>query len=166
MNLVVAVDASWGIGKDNDLLYHIPEDMKFFRQLTVGNYVICGRKTLISFPDSKPLPNRVHYVLTSKDLEAGEELVPVHSLEELEKAISELDDERVYVIGGESVYRQLYKKCKKAYVTKIFSSDKEADVFFPDLDDDPDFEIEEKGEVQESKNGKRFAFFTYKNKAI
>ena len=166
MNLVVAVDASWGIGKDNDLLYHIPEDMKFFRQLTIGNYVICGRKTLISFPDSKPLPNRVHYVLTSKDLEESEELIAVHSLDDLEKAISNLDDERVYVIGGESVYRQLYKKCKKAYVTKIFSSDKEADVFFPDLDADPDFEIVEEGKVQESKNGKRFAFFTYENKAI
>ncbi len=166
MNLVVAVDSDWGIGKDNDLLYHIPEDMKFFRQLTVENYVICGRKTLISFPNSKPLPNRIHYVLSSSDLEESEELIVVHSVEELEKKVSSLDDERVFVIGGESVYRQLYKKCKKAYVTKIFCSDKEADVFFPNLDIDPDFKLVEEGEVQESKNGKRFSFCTYENTAL
>lgn len=166
MNLVVAVDSSWGIGKDNDLLYHIPEDMKFFRQLTLENYVICGRKTLISFPDSKPLPNRIHYVLTGGELEESETLIAVHTLKELEKAVSSLDDERVFVIGGESVYRQLYKKCKKAYVTKIFCGDKEADVFFPNLDLDPDFKLVEEGEVQVSKNGKRFAFFIYENTAL
>lgn len=166
MNLVVAVDTAWGIGKDNNLLYHIPEDMKFFRQLTIGNFVICGRKTLISFPDSKPLPNRIHYVLTSGDIEKTEEIIPVHNLEELKTKIASLDDERVFVIGGASVYRQLYKQCKKAYVTKIFCDEKEADVFFPNLDDDSDFRLVEAGEVQESKNGKRFAFFTYENITI
>ena len=88
MNLVAAVDSLWGIGKGNDLLYHISEDMKFFRQLTVGNYVVCGRKTLESFPDGKPLPNRCHYVLTSSDMAESEDLVVVHSLDELEREMS------------------------------------------------------------------------------
>jgi len=166
MNLVVAVDPSWGIGKDNDLLYHIPEDMKLFRQLTIGNFVICGRKTLLSFPDSKPLPNRKHFVLTSGEICESEDLAVVHNLQELDVAISQLDDERVFVIGGETVYRQLYKKCKKAYVTKIFCNDKKADVFFPNLDEDTDFKLVEEGEVQESKNGKRFSFLVYENTAI
>ncbi len=166
MNLVVAVDTSWGIGKDNDLLYHIPEDMRFFRELTTSNYVICGRKTLVSFPDSKPLPNRTHFVLTSGDMDAGENLVVVHNIEELEKAVASLEEDRVFVIGGETVYRQLYKKCKKAYVTKIFCNEKEADVFFPNLDLDPDFKLVEEGDIQVSKNGKRFVFLTYENIAL
>lgn len=163
MNLVAAVDPFWGIGKDNELLYHIPEDMKFFRELTTGNYVVCGRKTLVSFPGSKPLPNRLHFVLTGSDLEPNDNLVPVHSIQELEERLSSLPEDRIFVIGGESVYKQLYKKCKKAYITKIFCNEKKADVFFPDLDKDPDFRLIDEGDVQISKNGLRFAFLTYEN---
>ncbi len=166
MNLIVAVDLNWGIGKDNDLLYHISEDMKFFRSMTVGKNVICGKKTLLSFPDGKPLPDRRHFVLTHSDLPEDENLVVVHSLEELEEKIADIPENDVLVIGGESVYRQLYKKCKLAYVTRIFSDEKEPDVFFPDLSSDPDFVLKEKGEELTSKNGKKFSFTVYENIAI
>lgn len=163
MNLIAAVDPSWGIGKDNDLLYHVPEDMKFFREKTVENFVICGRRTLESFPGSKPLPNRKHFVLTGSSLEENDFLVKVGDLEELYRLISDLPSERVFVIGGASVYRQLYKKCKKAYITKILCSDVKADVFFPDLDKDPDFRLVEESEVLTSKNGLKYSFLTYEN---
>jgi dihydrofolate reductase len=166
MNLIVAVDENWGIGKNNDLLYHVPEDMKFFRSMTLGKNVVCGKKTLLSFPDGKPLPNRKHYVLTHGTLEENENLVAVSDSDHLEKLISDIPEDEVLLIGGGSVYRQLYKKCKLAYVTKIYASEKEADIFFPDLDEDPDFELISPVEIQESKNGIRFAFLVYQNKNI
>lgn len=164
MDLIVAVDEKWGIGKDNDLLYHVPEDMKFFRSKTVGKNVICGKKTLMSFPGGNPLPNRKHFVLTHGSLQEDENLVAVSGAEQLEELIRDLPEDEVLLIGGESVYRQFYKKCKHAFVTKIFSSEKEADVFFPNLDEDPDFELITPVEILTSKNGIRFSFLTYRNR--
>ena len=83
MNLIVAVDENWGIGKGNDLLFHIPEDMKFFRATTIGKSVVCGKNTLLSFPGGKPLPQRRHFVLTHGTLEEDENLVAVHSVDDL-----------------------------------------------------------------------------------
>ena len=163
MNLIVAVDENWGIGKGNDLLYHIPEDMKFFRSTTMGKTVICGKNTLISFPDSKPLPNRFHLVLTKSGVPEHENILQFSDLDTLLSYVSTHPEEEYFVIGGESVYNQLYKKCEMVYVTKIFDSSKEADVHFPDLDQDADFVLFEKGEKQISKNGMEFAFYTYKN---
>lgn len=166
MNLIVAVDKNWGIGKDNDLLYHVPEDMKYFRAKTIEKNVICGKKTLLSFPGSKPLPNRRHYVLTRSDMQDDENLVVVHSLEELEEKVAHLPGDDVLVIGGESVYRQLYRKCSLAFVTKIFSDEKEADVFFPNLDEDENFQLIDAGEVLTSKSGLQYAFQIYENKEM
>ena len=166
MDLIVAADARWGIGKNNELLYHIPEDMRFFRKMTVGKNVVCGRKTLLSFPGSKPLPGRRHFVLTRGDLPPKENLTVVHSLEELMKAIADLPEDEVFVIGGDSAYRQLYKFCKRAFVTKIFSDEKEADAFFPDLDQDPDFVLSDPGEIRTTDEGLRYAFTVYENHAL
>lgn len=163
MNLIAAVDENWGIGKGNDLLFHIPEDMKFFRNTTIGKNVICGKNTLLSFPDSKPLPGRKHYVLTHSKLPEDDNLKVVGSLEELFREIESLPDDEVFVIGGASVYHQLYQKCKRAYITKIFATDDEADVFFPNLDEDEKFTLVEKGERTISKNGFEFSFCVYEN---
>ncbi len=163
MNLIVAVDKNWGIGKGNDLLFRIPEDMKFFRSVTLGKNVVCGKNTLLSFPGGKPLPDRQHYVLTHSALPSHENLEVVGSLEELEERISSIPEDDVILIGGASVYRQLYKKCKKAFVTKILACDENADTFFPDLSQDPDFILEEEGEVQISKNGLSYRFCIYTN---
>lgn len=166
MNIIVAVDECWGIGKNNDLLFHIPEDMKFFRSMTIGKNVICGKNTLLSFPGGKPLPDRKHFVLTHGDFPESDQLVVVSSLESLLSQVADLPEDDVIVIGGESVYRQLLPYCKKAYVTKIFKTDPEATVFFPNLDEHSDFELTDEGERLVSKNGLEYTFLTYTNKKV
>lgn len=166
MNIIVAVDECWGIGKNNDLLFHIPEDMKFFRSMTVGKNVICGKNTLLSFPGGNPLPDRKHFVLTHGSLPESDQLVIAASLDDLLADIAELPEDDVIVIGGESVYRQLLPYCKKAFVTKIFKTDPEATVFFPNLDEHSDFELTDAGERLISKNGLEYAFLTYTNKKV
>lgn len=164
MNIIVAVDEKWGIGKNNDLLFRLPEDMKFFRMMTSAKTLICGKNTLLSFPGGKPLPNRKHFVLTHGTLEEHEHLVSVNSLEELFQLVADVPEDDLFVIGGESIYRQLLPYCKKAYVTKIFRVDPEATVFFPNLDEDPNFVLSESGEKLISQNGIEYAFQTYTNK--
>ena len=164
MNIIVAVDEKWGIGKNNDLLFHIPEDMKFFRSMTVGKNVVCGKNTLLSFPGGNPLPDRKHFVLTHGTLEETEQLVAVESVDKLLDLISDIPEDDVLIIGGESVYRQLLPFCKKAYVTKIFETDAEATVFFPNLDEHDCFVLTDCGERVVSKKGLEFAFQVYTNK--
>ena len=156
MDIIVAVAKDWGIGKDNDLLFHIPEDMKYFRKMTKGSTVVMGRKTLESFPKGEPLPNRTNVVLTrSRDYEK-EGVTVVHNFEELEALNLE---EPVFVIGGASVYRNLLSKCRRAYITKI-DAVKPADTFFPDLDENPDWELESESETF-TFEGVDFKFTTY-----
>ncbi len=163
MNLIVAVDEKWGIGKNNDLLFHVPEDMKFFRKMTSGKTVICGKNTLLSFPGGNPLPNRKHYVLTHGTLPESDQLVAVSDLDSLFSMISHLPEDEIFVIGGENVYRQLLPYCKKAYVTKIFKTDPDATVFFPNLDRTDDFALTDAGEKLISQNGIEYAFKVYTN---
>ncbi|MBQ2500379.1 MAG: dihydrofolate reductase [Clostridia bacterium] len=156
MDIIVAVAKDWGLGKDNDLLFHIPEDMKYFRKMTKGSTVVMGRKTLESFPKGEPLPNRTNVVLTrSRDYEK-EGVTVVHNFEELEALNLE---EPVFVIGGASVYRNLLSKCRRAYITKI-DAVKPADTFFPDLDENPDWELESESETF-TFEGVDFKFTTY-----
>ena len=132
MNLIVAVDSNWGIGKDNKLLVSIPADMKFFRTTTSGKVVIMGRKTLESFPNGLPLKNRVNIVITgNKDYKVKDGVV-VHSVEEALQEAGKYPSEDVYVIGGDSIYRQMLPYCSKAHVTKIDFA-YQADTFFPNL---------------------------------
>ena len=161
MDLIVAVDQAWGIGKNNDLLFHVPEDMRFFRKMTSGHTVVLGRKTLESFPGGKPLPNRRHIVLTREASLDAPDVEIVHSLRELLEKLETVRGE-VFLIGGASLYKQLYRHCKNAYVTKILA-DGEAELFFPDLDNDPFFRLAEEGEVQTSASGLSFRFLRYEN---
>lgn len=161
MNLIVAVDENWGIGKGNDLLFRVPEDMKYFRSMTIGKNVVCGKNTLLSFPNSKPLPERRHFVLTHGILDEDENLVAIHSVDELMERVSRLPEDEVFVIGGASVYQQLLPQCKKIYVTKIYASDPEADTFFPNLDEDSSFSLSVPGERLTSKNGLEYSFCIY-----
>ncbi len=151
MKLIVAVDRNWAIGKDGGLLVSIPEDMKFFRETTKGATVIMGRKTLESFPGGKPLKGRTNIVITSDtSYRAGEEnewpdrsLIIIHDIDELENVLTEPDE--AFVIGGASIYRQLLDACDTAYITKI-NHEFDADVFFPNLDEDPEWEIASGGD--------------------
>lgn len=147
MNLIVAADANWGIGKENKLLVSIPADMKFFRTTTTGKVVVMGRKTLESFPRGLPLKNRVNIVITRDKNYKAKDAVIVHSIEEALEEVKKYQSEDVYVIGGDSIYRQMLPYCDKAHVTKIDFA-YEADTFFPNLDEDAQWKVTERSEEQ------------------
>lgn len=147
MNLIVAVDKNWAIGLGNKLLVSIPQDMKFFRETTSHKVVVMGRKTLESFPGGQPLKNRTNLVLTSNKDYTVKDAVIVHTTEELLEELKQYDSSEVYVIGGESIYRQLLPYCDKAFVTKIDHT-YEADTYFPDLDADPKWKMTKVSEEQ------------------
>ena len=100
MNLIAAVDKNWAIGLNNKLLVSIPADMKFFREVTTGNVVVMGRKTLESFPNGLPLKKRTNIVLTSDRSYQVKDAVIVHDMEELREELKKYPSERIYVIGG------------------------------------------------------------------
>lgn len=140
MNLIVAVDKNWAIGLKNKLLVSIPEDMKFFRTETAGKVVVMGRKTLESFPGGIPLKNRINIVLTgNRDYEAKGALV-LHTVEDILQELKKYPSQEVYIIGGESIYRQFLPYCDTAHVTKIDYA-YEADTYFPNLDEMPEWRV-------------------------
>jgi len=156
MILIAAVDSSWGIGYENDLLFHIPEDMKFFRSMTLNKTVVMGKATLDSLPGGNPLKNRDTVVL-STTMEERDDLTLCRSLDELLKLLEGKED--VMVCGGESIYKLLLPYSDKAYITKI-QSEKKADKFFPNLDALPDWKLTEESEEKDHE-GIKFSFCTY-----
>lgn len=147
MNLIAAVDENWAIGKNNQLLVRIPADQKFFREMTTGRVVVMGRKTLESFPNGQPLKNRTNIVLTHNKDYAVKDAVVVHSMDELHEELKKYDSDDVFVIGGEKIYEQLLDECDVAHITKIdFAYD--ADAYFPNLDQNPDWELTGDSEEQ------------------
>ena len=147
MNIIVAADKNWAIGKNNKLLVSIPQDMKFFRETTTGKVVVMGRKTLESFPGGQPLKKRVNIVLTSDKNYHVNGADIVHSIDALLEKLKKYPAEDIYVIGGESIYRQLLPYCDKAYVTKIEHA-YDADTFFPNLDEDPQWRMTKTSDEQ------------------
>ncbi|MCF2555163.1 dihydrofolate reductase [Faecalicatena contorta] len=139
MNIIVAVDKNWAIGKNNKLMWSIPADMKFFRETTKGNIVIMGRKTLESFPQGQPLKNRVNIVITKNPNYKVKDAVVVHSIEEAIAESKKYEGE-TYVIGGESIYRAMLPYCDTALVTKIDHA-YDADTYFPNLDADKEWQM-------------------------
>lgn len=147
MNLIVAVDENWGIGYQNKLLISIPDDMKFFRETTSGNVVIMGKKTLLSFPNGRPLKNRENIVIThDKNFECDGATI-VHSIEEALEAAKKFDTKNIYVIGGGSIYEQMLPYVDTAYVTYIDFA-YQADTRFPNLDENDEWKLVEESEEQ------------------
>ena len=142
MNLIAAVDSNWAIGFQNSLLVRIPEDQKWFRETTTGKAVIMGRKTLESFPNKAPLKNRTNIVITNDKNYKVEGAIVVHTIEDAIKAAADFADEDIYVIGGESIYRQMLPYCNVAHITKIDYA-YQADAYFPNLDKEEDWKITE-----------------------
>lgn len=140
MNLIVAVDKNWAIGNQNKLLVSIPADMKFFRETTMDKVVVMGRKTLESFPNGLPLKKRTNIVITKDKNYQVKDAIVVHSVEEAVEELKKYSEEEIYVIGGESIYRQMLPYCKVAHVTKINHA-YEADTFFPNLDEMEDWKV-------------------------
>lgn len=159
MKAIFHADKKWGIGKNNDLMFSIPKDMKFFRETTLHKVVVMGLNTLRSFPNGQPLKNRTNVVLSPDDLEG--DITVVHDLAELFGELKKYPPDDVFVIGGASVYRTLIPYCTEVLVTKV-DCDGDADTFVPDLDKDENFRLVEQSEPVED-NGYILTFCTYKN---
>lgn len=147
MNLIVAVDKNWAIGYKNELLVRIPNDHKHFREETTGKVVVLGRKTLETFPQGQPLKNRTNIILSrNKDYKVKDAIV-VHSIDELKEELNKYNSEDIYIIGGESVYREMLPYCDVAHVTKI-DHEYQADAYFPNLEETGEWEITADSEEQ------------------
>lgn len=140
MNMIVAVDERWAIGNKNKLLVSIPNDQKHFREETTGKVIVLGRKTLETFPQGMPLANRTNIVLSADKKFTVKGAEVVHSVEELLETLKQYPEDSIYIVGGESVYRQMLPYCDVVHVTKI-DRRYEADSFFPNLDEDDQWEI-------------------------
>ena len=164
MNCIVAVFDNWTIGYKNQLLARNPIDMAYFKEKTIGKVVVVGRKTLESFPGGLPLKGRTNIILTTDPNYKAPGAMVVSSFEELDKELEKYNPDDVFVIGGESVYRQLLPKCKKVYVTKV-DNHFEADTWFPNLDELEEWELIFQGEEQAYKELK-FRFTIYEKRQI
>lgn len=137
---IVATDRNWGIGKKNDLLFHLKKDMQFFRQQTSDSIVVCGYNTLLSFPGGKPLKGRSTICLCPDEVER-DDCYCIHNFDEMVKLVNELSKTtNVYVIGGGMLYRSMLPYYDQVYVNKV-DADGEAEVFFPNLDENPDYGV-------------------------
>jgi dihydrofolate reductase len=163
MNLIVAVDENWAIGKEGDLLEKISEDLKRFKELTTNNIVVMGRVTFDSLPKKRPLPNRKNIVLTRDKTLVIEGVEICYTVDELLKMI-EKEEKDVFVMGGEKIYKLLLPFCKKAYVTKIYNS-YDADRYMENLDISEEWEEKIKEEIRENDNGIKYQYITYEKKS-
>ena len=147
MNAIAAVSLDWGLGRDNDLLFHISEDLKRFRAMTGGGTVIMGRKTLDSMPGGKPLPKRRNIVITRDPDFFRENVEVAHSVEEAAALAATDDPDKVWVIGGGEIYRAMLPLCSTCYITRVYAAPP-CDTFFPDLDAMPEWQVQHSEPVQ------------------
>lgn len=147
MNLIAAVDKNWAIGYKGELLVRIPNDHKMFRQETSGKVVVLGRKTLETFPNRLPLPNRTNIILSRDESFKVKDALVVHSIEELLEEVKKYNSEDVYIIGGETIYEQLLEYCDVAHITKI-DHEYEADAYFPNLDKAGEWQVTQESDEQ------------------
>ncbi len=164
MKMIVAVDSNWAIGYEGKLLARNKEDMKFFKETTINNIVIMGRKTLESFPGGNPLKDRDNIVITRDDSYIKDGVYIAHSVKEAVDIAEDInkDNREVYVIGGASIYEQMLDLCDEIFVTKM-DYEYTADTYFPNLDEDSRFTVSYTSEDKEYPDGK-FRFITYSKK--
>ena len=162
LKAIVCVDKNWAIGKDNNLLFSIKKDMEFFKQKTRNKIVFCGRKTLLSFPGSRPLKNRSTICLCSEKHKRND-CFCVHNFEQAVKLVLELSKTQdVFVIGGAMLYEAMMPFYDEIYVTRV-DADGEGTVFFPCLDDQTEFTLTEESDVVRE-GDYTFRFCTYKKR--
>ena len=160
MKAIVAVDKNWGIGKKNDLLFKLPLDMDYFRKTTLNKVVVMGSNTLKSFPNGKPLKNRINVVLYPGG-EKRDDCIIVDSIDELREVLKSYDTNDVFVIGGAMFYRTMLPYCSNVFVTKV-DADGEAEVFYENLDELKSWECINSG-TPINDNGYVIRFTEYKN---
>ncbi|RRQ47451.1 dihydrofolate reductase [Maribacter algicola] len=158
--MIAAAGEDDSLGKDNDLLWHLPDDFKRFKRLTSGHKIIMGRKTFESFP--KPLPNRVHIIITrDRNYQVNcDDCLVVHSLEE---AIDLIVDEEAYIIGGGEIYKQGKKYADSIELTRVHGRFN-ADTFFPSIDQENWELVAEEYHPTDEKHSYDFTYLTYKRK--
>jgi dihydrofolate reductase len=157
ISIIAAVSDDWGIGRNNDLLWHIPEDMKRFKRLTYGKTVIMGKRTWESLP-LKPLPGRKNIVLTDIPGECIDCTVTAYSAEDALDKCEE--DEEVFIIGGGSVYRQFMASAGRLYITHVHKNNP-ADIFFPEIDLKEWRIVEKQDFISEDENRIPYSFVIY-----
>lgn len=141
MIAIAAVDRNWAIGNKGDLLISLPEDQKgVFRKYTIESTVVFGRKTLLTFRDQKLLPKRKNVILTRNPEFEKEGAIILHSIDELNAYKLEHPEEKIFIIGGAEVYKTMIPLCDEAIITYI-KEEFEADAYFPNLDEDKDWEL-------------------------
>ena len=160
MNMIVAADKNWGIGKDRQLLTHLSGDLKYFKERTMGKAVVMGRKTLESLPGGRPLPGRTNIVLTANPDYKKEDCVIVHNKEELCEKCAEFPADGIMILGGATLYNELMEQCDSLFITKIYE-EFEADAFIKNADELPDYKVVWQSEMQEE-HGIKYQFFEYK----
>lgn len=165
VSAIACVDKNWGIGFQGKLLVNIPEDMRFFREKTANSVVIMGRKTYDSL-SVKPLPNRINIVITSKvdKTTIDEKGVIFITMDFAKTYLNTLPSNSpvdYYVIGGGQIYKELLPYCNKAYITMANYAFENADAFFPNLENDKDWEMTENG-AEKIHHGIHYNFCTYK----
>lgn len=157
INIVVAIASNHAIGKANQLLWHLPEDLKHFKRITSGHPIIMGRKTYESI--GKPLPNRTNIVVTRDRNYTVENIEITHSLKEaIEKA--QAIDEEVFILGGGELYRQAMELTDKIYLT-VVHHEFEGDTFFPEIDEEVWEESQREHHLKDEKNLYSYDFVEY-----
>ena len=157
---IVAVASDWGIGRQGDLLCHLPADMKHFKEVTLGHSIIMGRKTYESFP-RRPLPGRQNIVITRNTRWQDDDVTVVHSLDE---AIAKADTDTCFIIGGAQIYEQALPLIDVLHLTKIHARWADADVFFPALDMSEWQEVSREHHKSDHRNAYEFDFITLKRR--
>lgn len=158
LSIIVAISKNNVIGKDNKLLWHLPDDLKRFKKLTIGHNIIMGRKTFESI--GRVLPNR-HHIILSKNAQINiddENVEILNDISKLEKYIN--SDEENFVIGGAAIYKLLMPYCKKMYVTEI-DKDFDGDVYFPEISLEEWKEIEREDGPKDKENDFKYEYVTY-----
>lgn len=159
ISIIVAIAQNFAIGKNNDLLFHLPDDLKRFKQITTGHPVIMGRNTLLSLPKGA-LPNRRNIVITDNPEEKFKGCEMVFSIEEAVEAVRK--EEEAFIIGGGMIYRQFYPLAGKLYLTLVHR-DLDADVFFTEIDYS-EWEELFREDLTDEKNGFDYSYLNLKRK--
>lgn len=157
LSIIVATDKKGAIGKDNQLLWHLPADLKHFKQTTTGHTVIMGRKTYESI--GKPLPKRRNIIVTRQDQYRADNVQTVHSIEE---ALNEIEGEtEAFIIGGAEIYTSFFPHCQRIYLTLVHNTFEDADTFFEQINDE-EWQLEEaQHHSADDKNPYEYSFFEY-----
>lgn len=161
MKAIVAVDKNWGIGSNGGLLAHLPGDLNYFKEKTMGKIMVMGRRTLESLPGGKPLPGRINIVLT-KDLNFQGGCATCNSLEDLFEELKKYPEDDVFVVGGADVYKQLLIHCDTYYVTKI-DEIFPADCHLENLDENENFSVNWESAIHKE-NEIEYKFVEYRRK--